>query len=116
MAAPGDYDNYEDMHSSRRHRIRSTATKTTANGMLELAAALGADEVVNVATTDFATAVSSIDAPSSSTGSPAGAMSMAAGEYVSVSSQSDVERADISREKQALIDTPAEEEAELASI
>ena len=49
-------------------------------------------------------------------GLAAGAMSMAAGEYVSVSSQSDVERADIAREKQALIDTPAEEEAELASI
>ena len=46
----------------------------------------------------------------------AGAMSMAAGEYVSVSSQSDIERSDITREKQALIDTPAEEEAELASI
>ena len=49
-------------------------------------------------------------------GLAAGAMSMAAGEYVSVSSQSDIERADIAREKQALIDTPAEEEAELASI
>ncbi len=49
-------------------------------------------------------------------GLAAGAMSMAAGEYVSVSSQSDVERADISREKQALLDTPAEEERELASI
>lgn len=41
---------------------------------------------------------------------------MAAGEYVSVSSQSDVERADIAREKQALIDTPEAEERELASI
>jgi VIT1/CCC1 family predicted Fe2+/Mn2+ transporter len=41
---------------------------------------------------------------------------MAAGEYVSVSSQSDIERADIAREKQALIDTPEAEEAELASI
>ena len=49
-------------------------------------------------------------------GLAAGAMSMAAGEYVSVSSQSDIERADIAREKQALLDTPAEEEAELASI
>lgn len=49
-------------------------------------------------------------------GLAAGAMSMAAGEYVSVSSQSDIERADIIREKQALVDTPAEEEAELASI
>ena len=49
-------------------------------------------------------------------GLAAGAMSMAAGEYVSVSSQSDVERADIARERQALIDTPAAEETELASI
>ena len=49
-------------------------------------------------------------------GLAAGAMSMAAGEYVSVSSQSDIERADIARERQALIDTPAAEEAELASI
>lgn len=49
-------------------------------------------------------------------GLAAGAMSMAAGEYVSVSSQSDIEQADIAREKQALIDTPEEEEAELASI
>ncbi|WP_425430697.1 VIT1/CCC1 transporter family protein [Devosia naphthalenivorans] len=49
-------------------------------------------------------------------GLAAGAMSMAAGEYVSVSSQSDVERADMLREKGALIDTPAEEETELASI
>jgi VIT1/CCC1 family predicted Fe2+/Mn2+ transporter len=49
-------------------------------------------------------------------GLAAGAMSMAAGEYVSVSSQSDIERADIAREQQALIDTPEAEEAELASI
>ena len=49
-------------------------------------------------------------------GLAAGAMSMAAGEYVSVSSQSDIERADIARERQALIDTPEAELAELASI
>lgn len=49
-------------------------------------------------------------------GLAAGAMSMAAGEYVSVSSQSDIERADIARERQAQIDTPEDELAELASI
>ncbi len=49
-------------------------------------------------------------------GLAAGAMSMAAGEYVSVSSQSDIEQADIDRERQALLDTPEAEEAELASI
>lgn len=46
----------------------------------------------------------------------AGAMSMAAGEYVSVSSQSDIEQADILREKQALEEFPEEELAELAAI
>ena len=49
-------------------------------------------------------------------GLAAGAMSMAAGEYVSVSSQSDIEKADIARERQALVDTPEAEERELASI
>ncbi|MFM7404157.1 MAG: VIT family protein [Erythrobacter sp.] len=46
----------------------------------------------------------------------AGAMSMAAGEYVSVSSQADSERADIRREREAHAATPAEEEEELAAI
>lgn len=46
----------------------------------------------------------------------AGAMSMAAGEYISVSSQADSERADISRERQALVDTPEHELEELAAI
>lgn len=49
-------------------------------------------------------------------GLAAGAMSMAAGEYVSVSSQSDIERADIARETEALAKTPKAEERELASI
>ncbi len=46
----------------------------------------------------------------------AGALSMAAGEYVSVSSQSDIETADLKREKQELIDTPEAELKELARI
>lgn len=46
----------------------------------------------------------------------AGAMSMAAGEYVSVSSQSDIERADIAREEIALKEMPDEEFAELVAI
>jgi VIT1/CCC1 family predicted Fe2+/Mn2+ transporter len=49
-------------------------------------------------------------------GLTAGAMSMAAGEYVSVSSQSDIERADIARERQALTDEPEKEHAELVAI
>lgn len=46
----------------------------------------------------------------------AGAMSMAAGEYVSVSSQSDTEKADLNRERVELRDDLAAEHAELASI
>lgn len=46
----------------------------------------------------------------------AGAMSMAAGEYVSVSSQADIERADMEREARALEDAPEEELKELAAI
>jgi VIT1/CCC1 family predicted Fe2+/Mn2+ transporter len=46
----------------------------------------------------------------------AGAMSMAAGEYVSVSSQSDTEMADLAREKQELSEDPEFENEELAQI
>ncbi len=46
----------------------------------------------------------------------AGAMSMAAGEYVSVSSQSDTERADLARERRELEQDPAAEREELAGI
>ncbi len=46
----------------------------------------------------------------------AGALSMAAGEYVSVSSQSDTERADIARERAELAATPEAELAELTGI
>lgn len=46
----------------------------------------------------------------------AGALSMAAGEYVSVSSQTDLERADIAREKQELEEMPEEELQILAEI
>lgn len=46
----------------------------------------------------------------------AGAMSMAAGEYVSVQSQADTERADIAKETRELADDPDSELAELAGL
>jgi VIT1/CCC1 family predicted Fe2+/Mn2+ transporter len=46
----------------------------------------------------------------------AGAMSMAAGEYVSVSSQTDAEQADLAREKKELAETPDAELEELTRI
>lgn len=49
-------------------------------------------------------------------GMVAGAMSMAAGEYVSVSSQSDTEKADLDRERKELATMPEAELKELAGI
>ncbi|MDO5657536.1 MAG: VIT family protein [Paracoccus sp. (in: a-proteobacteria)] len=49
-------------------------------------------------------------------GLSAGALSMAAGEYVSVSSQADIERADIARETRALEEDPHTELEELTEI
>ncbi len=46
----------------------------------------------------------------------AGALSMAAGEYVSVSSQTDIEKADIERERKELDEMPEEELQMLAAI
>lgn len=46
----------------------------------------------------------------------AGAMSMAAGEYVSVSSQSDTEKADLARETRELAESPEFERQELTQI
>ncbi len=46
----------------------------------------------------------------------AGALSMAAGEYVSVSSQADTERADLAQERGELATSPVAERAELAGI
>jgi VIT1/CCC1 family predicted Fe2+/Mn2+ transporter len=46
----------------------------------------------------------------------AGAMSMAAGEYVSVSSQTDAEQADLARETRELAETPEAELEELTRI
>ena len=49
-------------------------------------------------------------------GLAAGALSMAAGEYVSVSSQADTEDADLARERTELATMPHEEHAELAGL
>ncbi len=49
-------------------------------------------------------------------GLAAGALSMAAGEYVSVSSQADTERADLARERGELANLPEAERDELAGL
>jgi len=101
------------MRHSERHRTHRT-------GWLR-AAVLGANDgivstaslVLGIAATGagtkaiLATGVASL---------VAGAMSMAAGEYVSVSSQADTENADLTREKAELAGSPIQEHAELKAI
>jgi vacuolar iron transporter family protein len=78
------------------------------------AAVLGAnDGIVSTASLVLGVAAAGAEPKSSLV---AGAMSMAAGEYVSVSSQSDTERADIEKERLELATQPEHELAELAAI
>lgn len=85
------------------------------------AAVLGADDGI-VSTASLILGVAAADRTESAVliagvaGLVAGAMSMAAGEYVSVSSQSDAEQADLARERKELTDDPEAELDELAEI
>lgn len=85
------------------------------------AAVLGAnDGIVSVSSLIVGVAAATPDRPAillaGVAGLAAGAMSMAAGEYVSVHSQSDIEKADIERERVALEKMPEQELHELAAI
>jgi len=96
-----------------RHRTHRT-------GWLR-AAVLGANDGI-VSTADLVLGVAAAGANSQGiviagvAGLVAGAMSMAAGEYVSVSSQADTERADLARESRELAANPEQEHAELTAI
>jgi VIT1/CCC1 family predicted Fe2+/Mn2+ transporter len=85
------------------------------------AGVLGANDGI-VSTAGLVLGVASADASRSEiltagvAGLVAGALSMAVGEYVSVSSQRDTERADIAKERQELATTPERELAELTAI
>ena len=85
------------------------------------AAVLGANDGI-VSTASLIVGVAAASAASSDiliagvAGLVAGAMSMAAGEYVSVSSQSDTEGADLARERAELASQPEFEREELARI
>jgi len=85
------------------------------------ASVLGAnDGIVSTASLILGVAASGADSTAilvaGIAGLVAGAMSMAAGEYVSVSSQADTEQADLAREKLELEETPVQELAELTAI
>jgi VIT1/CCC1 family predicted Fe2+/Mn2+ transporter len=85
------------------------------------AAVLGANDGI-VSTASLIVGVAAASAATSQVliagvaGLVAGAMSMAAGEYVSVSSQSDTEQADLAKERAELADQPELEHEELARI
>jgi len=85
------------------------------------ASVLGANDGI-LSTASLVVGVAAAHAPHSSVvvagiaGLVAGAMSMAAGEYVSVSSQADTERADLALERKELDENDENEHEELASI
>lgn len=105
------------MTSLRRHLERH---RTDRIGWLR-AAVLGANDGI-VSTASLVLGVAAADASQENlivtgvAGLVAGAMSMAAGEYVSVHSQADTEKADLSRECAELEMDPAAERHELATI
>ena len=101
------------MRHSERHR-------THRAGWLR-ATVLGANDGI-VSTASLVLGVAAAGASSQSilvtgvAGLVAGAMSMAAGEYVSVSSQADTERADLTRESEELEAHPAAAHTDLTAI
>lgn len=101
------------MRHGERHRTHRT-------GWLR-AAVLGANDGI-VSTASLVLGVAAAGAETQGilvagvAGLVAGAMSMAAGEYVSVSSQADTERADLARESAELAANPKQEHAELQAI
>ncbi|PTW47302.1 VIT1/CCC1 family predicted Fe2+/Mn2+ transporter [Sphingomonas faeni] len=99
------------------HRERHVADRI---GWLR-AAVLGAnDGIVSTASLIIGVAVAGgqvgVIVIAGTAGMVAGAMSMAAGEYVSVSAQADTETAELGRERRELADDPRGELAELAAI
>ena len=105
------------MTSFRRHTERHRADRI---GWLR-AAVLGANDGI-VSTASLVVGVAAAGSSHGNilvtgvAGLVAGAMSMAAGEYVSVHSQADTENADLSRERAELEKDPAAERRELTAI
>ena len=104
-------------HQPPRHRENHRSGRA---GWLR-AAVLGSDDAI-VSTASLMIGVAASSAAERSiliagvAGLVAGAMSMAAGEFVSVSSQRDAEQADIDQEKRELAEAPRAELRELATI
>ena len=101
-------DNYLDSHYIHRSNWLRAAVLGANDGIISIASlAIG---VATASTTRQPILLAAV------AGLVAGALSMAAGEYVSVSSQTDIEKADIKREEQELKEMPADELRILAEI
>jgi VIT1/CCC1 family predicted Fe2+/Mn2+ transporter len=100
--------------------MRQEEHRTTSTGWLR-AAVLGANDGL-ISTASLVAGVAAAGSGRHAVllagvaGLIAGAMSMAAGEYVSVSSQADSENADLARERRELATDPVGERAELTGI
>ena len=92
----------------------------TRSGWLRAAVLGGNDGIVSVASLIVGVAAATPDREAvliaGVAGLVAGALSMAAGEFISVSSQADLEKADTERERQALEESPRAEFEELVGI
>lgn len=98
---PLTIDNYLDSHYIHRSNWLRAAVLGANDGIISVSSiAIG---VAAASTTREPVLLASI------AGLVAGALSMAAGEYVSVSSQTDIEQADIRREEQELKEMPEDE-------
>jgi len=101
-------ENYLDSHYIHRSNWLRAAVLGANDGIISISSlAIG---VATASNSREATVLATV------AGLVAGALSMAAGEYVSVSSQTDTETADIEREAQELKDMPEEELQILAQI
>lgn len=101
-------DNYLDSHYIHRSNWLRAAVLGANDGIISISSlAIG---VATASTTRDPILLATV------AGMVAGALSMAAGEYVSVSSQTDIENADIEREKIELETMPEEEIKILAEI
>lgn len=101
-------DNYLDSHYMHRSNWLRAAVLGANDGIISISSlAIGVASASDARDPVLLATVA---------GLVAGALSMAAGEYVSVSSQTDIETADIEREKRELQEMPVEEMKILAAI
>jgi VIT1/CCC1 family predicted Fe2+/Mn2+ transporter len=103
-----DLDTYLDSHFIHRSNSLRAAVLGANDGIISVSSlAIGVSAASSTSEPIVLATVAAL---------VAGALSMAAGEYVSVSSQTDIETADIAREQEDLLEMPEEELKMLAKI